>query len=61
MNKKRAIEHFYDNENKKLVDNLTKSKRWNKLSISNQERIINFLSYWMKKSINNYKKNQKIF
>jgi glutamate-ammonia-ligase adenylyltransferase len=44
------------------VDNLTKSKRWNKLSISNQERIIALFKLLDEEiHINKYKKDQKVF
>ncbi len=57
-----AIDHFHDSENKELVDNLTKSKRWNKLSISNQERIITLFKLLDEEIyINKYKKDQKVF
>ena len=57
-----AIEHFYDIENKELVDNLTKSKRWNKLSIANQERIITLFKLLDEEIyVNKYKKDQKVF
>ena len=57
-----AIDHFHDSENKELVDNLTKSKRWNKLSISNQERIITLFKLLDEEIyVNKYKKDQKVF
>ena len=57
-----AIDHFHDSENKELVDNLTKSKRWNKLSIANQERIITLFKLLDEEIyVNKYKKDQKVF
>ena len=57
-----AIEYFHDSENKKLVDNYTKSKCWNKLSISNQERIIKLFKLLDEDIyINKYNKDQKVF
>ncbi|MFL2964620.1 MAG: hypothetical protein ACJZ13_03940, partial [Methylophilaceae bacterium] len=43
-------------------DNLAKSKRWNKLSISNQEKILTLFRLLDEEIlINNYKKDQKVF
>ena len=57
-----VTEHFHDSENKELVDNLKKSKRWNKLSISNQERILILLKLLDEEIyINKFKKDQKVF
>ena len=57
-----AAGQFHDKENKDLVDNLAKSKRWNKLSISNQEKILTLFRLLDEEIlINNYKKDQKVF
>jgi glutamate-ammonia-ligase adenylyltransferase len=56
------VGQFHDKENKDLVDNLAKSKRWNKLSISNQEKILTLFRLLDEEIlINNYKKDQKVF
>lgn len=53
---------YHDNDNKELVDNLIKSNSWNKLSTSNQERIIILFKLLDEEiHLKNYKKEQKVF